>query len=87
MFKNTIDNKRYHTLNYFYRKKFNNKVFKVPIDAHFGCPNKINGQGCIYCLDNSKSNIIDSNDDIKTQFLKNIEILEKKWPNSLYIPY
>lgn len=87
MFKYTLDNKRYHTLNYFYRTKFNNKVFKVPIDAHMSCPNKINGNGCIYCSDNSKANIINSNDSIKEQFINNIKILEKKWPNSLYIPY
>ena len=87
MFKYSMDNKRYHTLNYFYRTKFNSKVFKVPLDAHMSCPNKINGNGCIYCSDNSKSNIINSNDSIKEQFFKNIKILENKWPNSLYIPY
>ena len=87
MFKYTLDNKRYHTLNYFYRTKFNNKVFKVPLDAHMSCPNKINGNGCIYCSDFSKSNIINSDESIKEQFLNNIKILENKWPNSLYIPY
>lgn len=87
MFKNSLDNKRYHTLNYFYRNKFNQKVFKVPIDAHMSCPNKINGKGCIYCSDNSKANIINSNESIKEQFISNIKILEKKWSNSLYIPY
>jgi len=87
MFNKTLDNKRYHTLNYFYRNKFNSKVFKVPLDAHMNCPNKINGNGCIYCSDNSKANIIDSTKSIKEQFKNNIKILEKKWPNSLYIPY
>ena len=87
MFKYTLDNKRYHTLNYFYRTKFNNKVFKVPIDAHMSCPNKINGKGCIYCKDDSKANIINSNESIEEQFINNIKILENKWPNSLYIPY
>ena len=81
MFKYTLDNKRYHTLNYFYRQKFNNKVFKVPLDAHMSCPNKIKGHGCIFC------NITDSNLSIKDQFKNNVETLEKKWPNSLYIPY
>ena len=28
MFKNTLDNKRYYTLNYFFKKKFGQKVFK-----------------------------------------------------------
>ncbi len=87
MFKNTLDNKRYYTLNYFYKTKFNQKVFKVPLDAHFSCPNKINGRGCIYCCEGSKANITDSNLSVEEQFLNNIKILEKKWPNSLYIPY
>ena len=87
MFQYTLDNKRYHTLNYFYRTKFNSKVFKVPLDANMSCPNKINGFGCIFCSNNSKANIINSNSNIKEQFLNNINVLSKKWPNSLYIPY
>ena len=87
MFKNTLDNKRYYTLNYFYKTKFNQKVFKVPLDAHLNCPNKINGQGCIYCSNNSTANITDTNLSLEEQFLNNIKVLEKKWPNSLYIPY
>ncbi len=87
MFKYTLDNKRYHTLNYFLRNKFNSKVFKVPLDAHFSCPNKINGGGCIYCSNRSTSNITDNKKSLEEQFKENIKTLEKKWPNSLYIPY
>ena len=29
MFKNTCDNKRYYTFNYYLRNKFNNKVIKI----------------------------------------------------------
>ena len=87
MFKYTLDNKRYHTLNYFYRTKFNNKVFKVPLDAHMGCPNKVDGTGCIFCHNSSKANIINNNDSLEEQLIKNIQILEHKWPNSFYIPY
>ncbi len=87
MFKYSLDNKRYHTLNYFYRTRFNGKVFKVPLDAGLSCPNKINGKGCIYCKDNSKANITDNTLSIKEQFINNIKVLERKWPNSLYIPY
>ena len=42
MFKYTLDNKRYYTLNYYYKKKYNSKVFKVSLNANFGCPNKKN---------------------------------------------
>ena len=60
MFKNTIDNKRYYTLNCFFRKKFGSKVFKVPLDIGSSCPNVCSG-GCIYCSGRSASNISDGN--------------------------
>ena len=84
MFKYTLDNKRYHTLNYYLRNKFGKKVFKVPLDAGFGCPNN---SKCIYCSNQSKSNIINSKDSIVEQFYNNVKVLEKKWPDSLYIAY
>lgn len=85
MFKNTLDNKRYHTLNYFYRKKFNSKVFKVSLNANFSCPNFKNGKGCIFCKGGSGNNF--SHLDLKEQFQIVKVPLEKKWPNSKYIAY
>ena len=40
MFKYSDSNKRYYTLDYFYKHKFNSKVFKVSLNAGFTCPNK-----------------------------------------------
>ena len=40
MFKNTLDNKRYYTLNYYYKKTYGSKVFKVALNGGFSCPNK-----------------------------------------------
>lgn len=42
-FKYTLDNKRYHTLNYEYKTKYGKKVFKVSLNAGFSCPNKKDG--------------------------------------------
>lgn len=86
MFKYSLDNKRYHTLNYYFRKKFNSKVIKIPIDAGFSCPNKKTG-GCIYCKDFSAANIIIKKTDLLTQFNNTKKIMLKKWPNSKYIAY
>jgi hypothetical protein len=84
MFKYSLDNKRYHTLNYYYKNKYNSKVFKVSLNAGFSCPNKINGTGCIYCYngsgENNDMNLID-------QFYKVSSVIDKKWPNSKYIGY
>ncbi len=87
MFPYSLDNKRYHTLNYHYRSIFNQKVFKVSLNANFSCPNLKNGEGCIFCLHGSNDYDISKNNDLVKQFYDNVNILEKKWPNSLYIGY
>ena len=88
MFKYTLDNKRYHTLNYYYQNKYGCKVFKVSLNAHFTCPN-IDGTkgygGCIYCLNGSGEYNDDT--DLITQFNEVKSILHKKWPKAKYIGY
>ncbi len=84
MFKYSLDNKRYHTLNYYYKKKYNDKVFKIYLNAGFSCPNKKNGTGCIYCYngsgENNGLNLID-------QFNKVKNIMSNKWNSTKYIGY
>ena len=84
-------NKRYHTLDYFYKNKFGCKVFKVSLNAGFSCPNKdgtVGYGGCIYC---SKLGSGDFGGDIKKsieeQFIEIRDMMLKKWPNSKYIAY
>ena len=55
MFLYSDSNKRYHTLDYFYKHKFGCKVFKISLNAGFTCPNidgTLGTRGCIYCLNN-----------------------------------
>ncbi len=90
-FKYTNDNKRYHTLTYYYKEKFNEKVCKVSLNANFTCPN-IDGTkgygGCIYCTKlgsgefggNPKESLI-------SQFEKGKKIMQRKWPNAKFIAY
>ena len=86
MFLYTLDNKRYHTFNYFLKNKFGTKVFKVALDANFSCPNKKSG-GCIYCSEGSKSNITNNKKSVHEQFIEVKNIMHKKWPEGKYIPY
>lgn len=86
MFKYTLDNKKYHTFNYFLRNKFGSKVFKIPLDNHASCPNKLKG-GCIFCKDSSKANITDNKLSLKEQYEKEVIILNKKWPDAKHIVY
>lgn len=82
-----LDNKRYYTLNSFYRNKFHQKVFKVSLNANFSCPNFSNNTGCIFCLHGSNDYDIENNKDLVKQFYEVRDILEKKWSDSLYIAY
>ena len=70
MYKYSLDNKRYTTLNYFYKTKFNKKVFKVSLNAGFSCPNKVNGSnGCIFCSKLGSGDFAgDIKHDLITQF-------------------
>lgn len=91
MFKYSYNNKRYHTLDYFYKNKFNSKVFKVSLNGGFTCPN-IDGTvgfgGCIYCSALGSGEFAgDRNKDLITQFNEVKAMMEKKWPNSKYIGY
>lgn len=52
MFINSNTNKRYYTVDYFFKQKFGKKIAKISLDAGFTCPN-IDGKcgvgGCTYC--------------------------------------
>lgn len=91
MFKNTLDNKRYYTLNCYYKNKYGKKVFKVSLNGGFTCPNidgTVGKRGCIYCSAKGSGDFAgDINKDIVTQFNEVKEIMLKKWPDALYIGY
>ena len=91
MFKYSDSNKRYYTLDYFYKHKFNSKVFKVSLNAGFTCPNKdgtVGVGGCIYCSKSGSGEYAgDKTKDLVTQFNEVKEMMLKKWPNAKYIGY
>lgn len=87
-FKYTLDNKRYHTLNYEYKTTYGKKVFKVSLNAGFSCPNKKNGFGCIFCSPLGSGDFAgDKSEDLITQFEMVKQIMSKKWPDAYYIGY
>lgn len=90
-FKYSLDNKRYHTFNYYLKNKYNAKVAKVILDGHFTCPNRDGSKGyggCIFCSEKgSGDSNLSISDDILTQYENNKKVMDKKWPNKLYIPY
>ncbi len=91
MFKNTLDNKRYYTLNYYYRKKYNSKVFKVSLNGGFTCPNRdgtVGRRGCIFCSRLGSGDFAGNlNLDLVSQFNQVKNIMLKKWKDAKYIGY
>ena len=83
--------KRYYTLDYFYKHKFNSKVFKISLNGGFSCPNldgTVGSGGCIYCSKIGSGEFAGNiKDDLIKQF-NDIRIhMHKKWPNAKYIGY
>ncbi|MGS7227728.1 TIGR01212 family radical SAM protein [Streptococcus pyogenes] len=84
--------KRYQTLNEHYRQLFGAKMFKVPIDAGFDCPNRdgtVAHGGCTFCtVSGSGDAIVAPDAPIKEQFYKEIDFMHRKWPDvNRYLVY
>ena len=83
--------KRYHSLNYFLRNKFNEKIYKISLDGGFTCPNRdgrVAKGGCTFCSargsgDYAGSRIL----SITEQFEDRKKMMEKKWKDGKYIAY
>lgn len=77
--------KRYNTLNDYYRQIFGEKIFKVPIDAGFDCPNRdgtVAHGGCTFCtVSGSGDAIVAPDAPIRDQFYKEIDFMHRKWPD------
>lgn len=84
-------NKRYHTLNWELRKVFGTKVFKIPLDAGFTCPNrdgKLSDKGCLFCSPRGSGDFAgDRKEDLKQQFDNLKAVMHKKWHQGKYIAY
>ncbi|WEV60763.1 TIGR01212 family radical SAM protein [Streptococcaceae bacterium ESL0729] len=78
-----MNQKSYTTWNEYLRNNFGEKIFKVPIDAGFDCPNRdgtVAVGGCTFCtVSGSGDMIIAPDEPIPVQFQKEVDFLHKKW--------
>lgn len=84
-------NKRYNSIDRFYKQKYGKKVAKISLNGNFSCPNKDGTKGyggCIYCSKEGSGDFAGSkNLSIVEQFYEIKNVIDQKWPDSLYIPY
>lgn len=87
----SLDNKRYHTWNYYLKNKFNHKVFKVPLNANFSCPNRdgtCGVGGCLFCGSLGSGEYAGNiHDDLQQQFTNVEQVMLRKWPTGKPIAY
>ncbi|CAM3257843.1 TIGR01212 family radical SAM protein [Sporolactobacillus spathodeae] len=78
--------KRYYSWNTYLRHQFGEKVFKVPLDGGFDCPNrdgKVAFGGCTFCSQSGSGDFAgDRRQDLITQFQTIKERMLKKWPHA-----
>jgi len=86
-FEYSNDNKRYHTLNYYNKKKFGTKIYKAVLDCQFTCPNKDGSKGiggCIFC-DSGSGYFTNGHLDLYGQLKCEIDRITRKYGNSAMI--
>ena len=90
-FKYSLDNKRYHTYNYYLKNKYHQKVAKVALNADFTCPNRDGSKGyggCIFCSSSGSGDYAGNvHDHLEKQFQTISQIMKRKWPECAYIAY
>ncbi len=83
--------KRYRTMNAFLRDRFGEKVFKVPLNAGFTCPNKDGTKGtggCTFCSPSGSGDFAgEKEDSFDVQYQQVKTRLNQKWPNAKTIVY
>lgn len=91
VFPYTLDNKRYHTYNYYLKKKYHRKIAKVSLNAGFTCPNRDGTRGfggCVFCSDKGSGDFAgDVYDSLQKQFDNVSQMMRKKWPDCQFIAY
>ena len=87
----TYKNKRYYSLNEYFKQRFKEKVFKISLNAGFSCPNKTGKAGfggCTFCSPTGSGDFAgDKEDNLITQFETIKQLMHKKWPKAKYIAY
>lgn len=83
--------KRYYTWNNYLRQTFGQKVFKVPLDAGFTCPNRDGSAaryGCTFCSQLGSGDFAgDRRDHLTKQFREVRDRMHEKWPEAKYLGY
>jgi len=90
-FKYSNTNKRYYTLDFYFKERFNTKVGRIPINGGFTCPN-IDGTtgfgGCTFCSIKGSGDYAGTRkEDLLDQWDNGKIMMLKKWKDAKFIAY
>ena len=81
-------NKRYNSIDRYYKAKFGKKVAKISLNGNFSCPNKDGKKGfggCTYCSNLGSGDFAgDKNLPLQMQFEEIKKIVSNKWDDCLF---
>ena len=90
-FPHSDTNLRYYSYQYYLKQKYGTRVFKVPLDAGFTCPNRdgtLASSGCSFCTALGSGEFAGKRyEDLLTQYQKGKTALSSKWPEGKTIAY
>ena len=90
-FKYSNTNKRYYSLDYYYKEKYGCKISKISLNLDLTCPNKDGTKGyggCIYCSKLGSGEFGgEKSKPLTEQFETVKKMMDSKWPDSKYIAY
>ncbi|MDD3139272.1 MAG: TIGR01212 family radical SAM protein [Lachnospiraceae bacterium] len=84
-----MDNKKlYNKYSIYLKKKYGEKVYKLPINLPITCPNRVHGSGCTFCSElGTGFEAMDSMNSVKEQLLYTKSKILKKYNAKKYIAY
>ncbi len=91
MFEYHFTHKHYHSLDYYFKSKYGKKVSKISLNASFTCPNRDGTKstgGCLFCSNEGSGDFAGNpKESLQLQFEHIKAMMDKKWPDALYILY
>ena len=78
----------YYAYSDYLKRKYGEKVYKLPVNLPVGCPNRLAGRGCAFCSElGTGFEALGSHVPIKEQLQKNRQRIEKKYHAHKFIAY
>lgn len=78
----------YYPYSEYLKTKYNEKVYKLPVNLPVTCPNRLNGRGCAFCAGAGTGfEAMDSAIGVAAQMQKTRELIERKYHAKKFIAY